>query len=101
MFSSKTISETTSGKTNTRGVFFQPKLTLNQPNDKYEQEANVMADQVMRMTVQRKCKHCEEEERQVQRKGSGNPVPVDGDFENYVSSLAGRGRALSDSERRF
>lgn len=29
--------------------FFQPKLTVNQPNDIYEQEADAMADSVMRM----------------------------------------------------
>ena len=69
------------------GNFFkpliQPKLTINQPNDIYEQEADAMADHVMRMpdpsagnnsffkpaitSVQRKCAHCEEEEKKIQR----------------------------------
>jgi hypothetical protein len=56
--------------------FIQPKLTINQPNDIYEQEADAMADKVVRMadpatdnnfffkpaftSVQRKCAHCEE-----------------------------------------
>jgi hypothetical protein len=72
----------------TNGAFFnrliQPKLTINQPNDIYEQEADVVADRVMRMTdkapnplffpptplssIQRKCADCEEEEK-VQMKG--------------------------------
>src|SRR5215217_3778060 len=56
--------------------FFQPKLVINQPNDIYEQEADVVADKVMRMKesssqkkffsspiVQRKCTACEDEER--------------------------------------
>ncbi len=59
-------------------VFFQPKLTVNQPDDGYEREADAMADSVMRMAlphgdrlpffapkpvvVQRQCKHCAEEE---------------------------------------
>ena len=30
-------------------VFFQPKLTINQPGDEYEQEADAMAERVMRM----------------------------------------------------
>ncbi len=63
--------------------FFQPKFSINQPNDAYEQEADAVADKVMRMpekkgqkqtffkplisTVQRKCKECEEEEK-LQRK---------------------------------
>lgn len=68
------------------GSFFSPvqaKLTVNQPNDVYEQEADSMADKVMRMPdnalgksffspanafVQRKCAQCEEEEKEVQRK---------------------------------
>lgn len=86
----------------TQGVFFQPKLAVNQPGDKYEQEADAMADQVMRMTVQRKCKHCEEEEKRIQRKGADLATPVvDEGFENYVSSLHGRGTILSQSERDF
>ncbi|GGG77807.1 hypothetical protein GCM10007415_07250 [Parapedobacter pyrenivorans] len=60
-------------------VFFQPKLAVNQPGDVYEQEADAMAERVMRLVpprgnntsffsprpvvVQRKCKECEEEER--------------------------------------
>ena len=45
----------------------QPKLTIGQPNDKYEQEADAMADQVVQKlsrsdTVQRKCTACEQEE---------------------------------------
>ncbi|HEY9363613.1 MAG TPA: DUF4157 domain-containing protein [Chitinophagaceae bacterium] len=70
--------------------FFQPKLTINNPNDQYEQEADTVADKVMKMEtpfvqkksdsdlffspspisitpVQRKCAHCEEEEK-MQRK---------------------------------
>ena len=54
----------------------QPKLTIGQPNDKYEQEADAMADKVMRMPqnlpdVQAKCAECEQEE-QVQPKRKKN-----------------------------
>lgn len=64
--------------------FFQPKLSINHPNDVYEQEADAVADKVMRMPdpsinsnaffkpavthIQRKCAHCEEEEKKMQRK---------------------------------
>lgn len=64
---------------NRSGSFFataviQPKLTVNAPGDRYEQEADAVADKVMRMpdksamsmqpaSVQRKCEECEEEER--------------------------------------
>src|ERR1700712_947542 len=35
-----------------RQPFVQPKLTVNKPGDKYEQEADSMADKVMRMAEQ-------------------------------------------------
>jgi len=51
----------------------QAKLTVSQPDDPFEQEADRVADRVMRMeassvTVQRKCVGCEGEEEQLQRK---------------------------------
>jgi hypothetical protein len=73
----------------------QPKLTINQPGDIYEQEADVLAERVMRMSpdkneniffkpanissVQRKYTHCEEEEK-IQKKsangaGTGMEAP--------------------------
>ncbi|HEY9559462.1 MAG TPA: hypothetical protein VIR29_01600 [Anseongella sp.] len=51
------------------GAVIQPKLTVNAPGDRYEQEADAMANRVMRMPdsspeeIQRKCAHCEEEEK--------------------------------------
>lgn len=49
----------------------QTKLTVNQPGDQYEQEADRVADHVMRMTappaIQRKCSSCAEED-ELQRK---------------------------------
>ena len=73
-------------------VFFQPKLTVNQPNDVYEKEADHMADKVMRMTdttinqdaffkraintVQRKCHHCVEEEKKMTLKESTSETPA-------------------------
>ncbi len=62
-------------------VKLQPKLQINQPGDRYEQEADAMADRVMRMSsnsviqpvtgligrsVQRKCAACKEEEKKMQ-----------------------------------
>ena len=72
--------------------FFQPKLTVNEPGDVYEQEADAVADRVMRMpdpaatdanipfnkvsiaSLQRKCASCEDEEK-VQRKESKEEEP--------------------------
>ncbi len=99
-------------------TFFQPKLTINEPGDKYEQEADAMADRVMRMPmndqsffspkpvsfshVQRKCAHCEEEENKMQRKEINNDATVaDTSTENYINSLNGKGRSLTQQERKF
>lgn len=48
----------------------QPKSTIGQSNNQYEQQADAMADQVMRMPqapplMQRKCEDCEEEQLQM------------------------------------
>ena len=54
-----------------RGPTLQPKLTIGQPNDRYEQEADRVADQVMRMPepgVQRQVEPEEEEEEMLQAK---------------------------------
>ena len=98
-------------------LFFQPRLTITQPNDLYEQQADAMAEQVMRMPdktnnqntffkpatslVQRKCDHCEEEEKNLQRKenaASENAVapPIVNDVLN-----SSNGKNLDASTRSF
>jgi hypothetical protein len=85
----------------------QPKLSINQPNDSFEQEADAMADKVMRMSdpsispIQRKCHHCEEEEKKMQRKESSDAAAAAPPAtENYINSLSG-GRRLSQGEKSF
>src|SRR5690349_8850368 len=94
---------------NKAGSFFspviQPKLTINQPNDIYEQEADAMADKVMSMpdpsinynlffkptvsAIQRKCAHCEEEEKKLQRKYlNNNTADTSTQTENYIHSFS-------------
>ena len=99
----------------------QPKLAINTPGDKYEQEADAMADRVMRMSshevvkpvtgligisLQRKCAHCEEEEKRrkpVMRKtesGYGGMLASS----SLVSSLnasKGGGSSLPQGTRNF
>lgn len=94
----------------------QPKLTINQPNDIYEQEADTMADKVMRVpesvasnnfffkpgisSIQRKCAHCVQEEK-LQRKETNNDFTVSStQTEDYINSLSG-GRTLNQNERHF
>lgn len=62
----------TNSQRNSKGIAIQAKLTVGKPNDKYEQEADRIADKVMRMpdraTVLRKCAACKEEEKKIQQK---------------------------------
>jgi outer membrane protein OmpA-like peptidoglycan-associated protein len=99
MFDTKTHSKTNENGSTARKNFFpgqknfiQPKLTINQPNDIYEQEADAVAERVMRMPdkssdslffqpgplsisqIQRKCASCEQEE--LQRKEDEEEEPV-------------------------
>lgn len=92
--------------------FIQPKLTINQPNDIYEQEADAMADKIMRMpgkevtsfyagkdNIKRKCKECEEEEKGLQRKATAGAEPQ---VTNNVSAvLSSNGNPLNALTRSF
>ena len=58
-----------------RGPSLQPKLTIGQPNDKYEQEADRVADEVMRMPESRIQRQAEEEEEElIQTKPSAEQI---------------------------
>lgn len=112
----------TSGKHHS---FFTPSpnarknLEINQPNDRFEQEADTLADQVMSMPmqkengrkdffnyypapIQRKCKACEEEEEDLFRKekSNQNPQPSD-DLQKFISTLDGKGKPMSAKEKAF
>ena len=100
----------------------QAKLTVGEPGDKYEQEADWMANQVMRMVVpdkpntdsvqpvedslQRKCTACEQEEEKIQTKPSIQ-MATDGGFEagdnieSRLNSSKGGGSPLAPEVRSF
>lgn len=86
----KTTKENISAPVKNARPFFQAKLTVNVPGDQYEQEADSVADQVMRMpdpavadrgafrtvpisSLQRKCSACEHKEEKIQRKEEDEP----------------------------
>jgi hypothetical protein len=92
-------------------IGIQPKLTVNQPGDRYEQEADAIADRVVRMTkpssvvatptassIQRKCAKCDDQEKHIQRKETAGAAPAN--TANYVSNLSG-GRPLTPTERSY
>ncbi|MEO6949664.1 MAG: DUF4157 domain-containing protein [Ginsengibacter sp.] len=117
MLSSKTPTDTILNNGRKNKIFFQPKLTINQPNDVYEKEADAMADKVMRMpennqlffspnpfpvsVVQRKCAHCKEEEKIQRKDNNTTETGADSTVENYVGSLNGKGKSLSAEEKTF
>lgn len=81
----------------------QAQLKIGQPNDIYEQEADWVSDQVMRMPepgLQKKCiPYAAEEELNIRRK---EPVPVSVSSvpDNFVSSL-GSGQPLDKATREY
>lgn len=97
---------------------FQCKLTVGAPHDPYEKEADAVADNVMRMPeqnfIQRKCAHCEEEEKkEIQRK----PISQNGSariqakvetgssasnsLSNRISSSKGSGGSMDGNTQSF
>jgi len=94
----------------------QTKLTVSQPDDPYEHEADRVADHVMRMATplrssfssttsleaQRKCAACEADEEQIQRKeesGAAEPAPIAPAIVD--EGLSSPGRPLDTSTRTF
>ena len=80
-----------------RSTGAQAKLTIGQANDKYEQEADRVADQVMRMSdddVAQRQSVNEEEEETLQTKPlvqrQEEPVQAKADKDNFIRSLARR-----------
>lgn len=105
------------------GRLIQTKLTVSQPGDRHEQEADRVADEVMRMTapshhtavpqIQRKCDACEEEEisRQtddeekeeepVQLKAANQSANQNSSLVKSAINHAGSGQPLPVSARTF
>ena len=102
----------------TKTPLIQTKLSINAPGDQYEQEADTMADKVMRMKlpstayqnfsnvithVQRQCAACEEEKQVDRNENAPGEIhhSVGGELDHYVGSLGSSGQTLSESSRQF
>jgi hypothetical protein len=104
-----------------RSDIIQPKLKVSHPNDVYEQEADRVAEQVMRMSlrsediapvnaineekIDRKCQSCQDDEEKekemIQRKTTDNnqyEIPLD--VAQSISSIRGGGGSPLDSSTR-
>lgn len=102
-----------------RPAIVQKKMEINQPNDRFEREADAVADQVMSMPmqggnskkdffsfnpipIQRKCAACEKEDEELYRKekSDANPQPSN-NLEEFIPTLDGKGKPMSSKERAF
>lgn len=82
----------------------QAKLKIGQPNDIYEQEADRVAEQVMRMPEPQVWQQPEEKEEEeiIQPKKVSRQTPeVTPDLKSRIQSLKGGGQPLSESTRAF
>jgi len=100
----------------------QSKLTINEPGDQYEQEADAMANKVMRMgeygtynqpkpmtglvgrSVQRKCSKCEEEKKKpIMRKAvaANTGIHMSSSFASSLNASKGGGLPLPQGTRSF
>jgi hypothetical protein len=80
----------------------QPKLKIGEPGDKYELEADRMAEQVMRMPDS-VCPTCtEKKEESIQPKGENSAtMEMSPDVESGIKSLKSGGQPLSESARNY
>ena len=86
------------------GRMIQAKLTVGRPDDKYEQEADRVADAVTRMPeplVQRQEEEPEEEEAIQTKNASGKTPQTGSGLETQIRSMGGGGQPLPDSARTF
>jgi hypothetical protein len=87
-----------------RSKALQAKLRIGQPGDVYEQEADRVADEVMRMPeMQRQVDEEEEEEEEMlQAKSREDATPeVSNNLESQINAIKGGGRPLAKSERAY
>ena len=100
----------------------QPKLSINEPGDRYEQEADAVAEQVMRApqsrtggdfffqpvsasisSVQRKCQHCEDEEKEnkVQMKDNSSDAGGTTAPATVKDALGSNGQSMDADTKNF
>ncbi|MGN6268104.1 MAG: eCIS core domain-containing protein [Ginsengibacter sp.] len=94
-------------------ILLQIKLSVGTVDAPLEHDANAMADKVMRMPeqnfVQRKCAHCEEEERAqrkpsesfLQKKETADNQIVSDTVSNQIQSTKGSGNVMPDTTKSF
>jgi Domain of unknown function (DUF4157) len=107
-------------------LFIQPKLTIGNPNDHYEQQADAVANHVMRMpensfSAQRKCASCEHDEEKapqppigefvqrkpfdispiIQKSGESSGDIASENISNQIESSRGNGQKMNTGTKSF
>jgi outer membrane protein OmpA-like peptidoglycan-associated protein len=120
LFLQRTIGNQAVGKLLKSGAL-QARLRIGQPGDIYEQEADRVAEQVMRMPdvaeakdikIQRKCPKCQnglrglpgkdkEDEKLQAKENRGETPEVTSQIESNINALKGSGQPLPESTRAF
>lgn len=111
------LSSEITGGIQPQGLIIQPKLVIGQPNDKYEQEADRVAEQVVQQlnapkpvesnaaqTIQREVMPDEDEDKlqmkpMVQPQGGVGEVAATPELESSIQQMRGGGQPLPDSIR--
>ncbi len=87
-----------------RGAIVQGKLSVSQPGDPYEVEAERMADEVMRMPDRATPPPDDPKNKKgivISRSGHGEGIQVTAGMEGQIGRLKGRGEPLPAAEREF
>lgn len=104
------VAQRTFSDTRFSGLPIQTKLSIGQPNDKYEREADSVADRIMRMpqktpNIQTKCAACEEEEKvrtkPLRMKSDGGTTRSLVGLSNQLNKSKGNGRPLPIATNQF
>ncbi|MCW3162443.1 eCIS core domain-containing protein [Chryseobacterium oryctis] len=129
MESQNTFRENQTNSSNKNTSFFRPviqkKLSVGSSNDRYETEADHVADKVIQMKntssqnfahsgsmIQKKCAHCEEEERKIQTKSLAETIQKNAKalsessiapshIENNINRTRGKGNMMDGNTKDF
>jgi outer membrane protein OmpA-like peptidoglycan-associated protein len=100
-------------------ITIMPKLTVNQPNDIHEREADTVAEKVMSnpgthadkgfgfpfrsksVEIQRKCAKCEEKEKKLQKKEAGNATTPAYDTVNQTLQIQRKCAECEEKEKKL
>ncbi|MEO8862524.1 MAG: DUF4157 domain-containing protein [Ginsengibacter sp.] len=90
-------------------TFFYSKVNINTPADVLEHKGdstehairNTNNDHQFFPHVQRKCAHCENEEKLQRKESTSQPTEASSETNSYIGSLSSKGSSLSESSRNF